>query len=210
MALKVNKGSGGDFELVPEGQYTGRCYRVIDLGIQESKFGLKEQVFIAWELIGTDDPRMADGRPFSVSSKYTASLDERSILYRDINSWRGKKFTEAELNEFDLTKVLGAYCTIQVVHNESGERTYANVQAIMAFKGTKPEGVNEALSYDTTTPDKAVFDKLPEFLQKMITAGEHAQKLKTQLGALTGDTPIVIEDLEPSTTSQINIEDVPF
>lgn len=139
MSLLAKESGGTDFEMTPEGVYTGRCYKMIDLGTQTTtgQFGTKDQhkIMVSWELIGKDDPRMEDGRPFSVTQWYTVSLHEKSKLRADLEAWRGKKFTAEELEGFDLSNVLGAYCMIQVVHDQTGK--YANVQSIMAYKGTK-------------------------------------------------------------------------
>src|ERR1044071_3409715 len=150
MSLTASDKGGTDFAITPENTYIGRCYKILDMGTQTSNgmFGTKEQhkVMITWELFGEDDNGnpivMEDGRPFSVTQWYTVSLHEKSKLRADLEAWRGKKFTEDELAGFDLGKVLGQYCMIQVVHDETGK--YANVNSIMAYKGKeKPTPVNK-------------------------------------------------------------------
>jgi len=37
-----------------------------------------------------------------ISKRYTMSLGEQSTLRKDLESWRGKKFTPEELQGFDL------------------------------------------------------------------------------------------------------------
>lgn len=173
MSLTVKDNSGGDFEMAPEGAYIARCYSIIDLGTQVTEWqGDKRQrqkVLISWELL---DPaaKMSDGRPFSVSKRYTASLNENAQLRKDLQTWRGKRFTDEELEGFDLGKILGAYCQMQIVHAEGGNgKTYANVDAIMSTK-EKPEPINPDVQFDINKPDMEVFEGFGERLKEIIQA----------------------------------------
>jgi hypothetical protein len=203
MSLTVKSSGNGDFEITPEGTYIGRCIKVIDLGTQTTtgQFGTKSQhqVMITWELLD-NEVKMQDGRPFAASQFYTASLHEKAKLRKDLEAWRGKKFTDEELEGFDLNNVLGAYCMLQVVHSQDGQ--YANVNAIMSFKGNKPVGVNELVVFDISNPDMAVFETLSDKMKAKIMA---APEWGTEEGA-TNDVvqevneafPGAEEDTEPA------------
>ena len=119
MGLTVSEGAGS-FELAPAGTHIARCYSIIDLGSQVSEYqGEKKtarKVLLRWELLGDD--RMADGRPFIVAKRYTASLHEKAQLRKDLAGWRGRDFTPEELKGFELQKVLGHHCMINVIHVE--------------------------------------------------------------------------------------------
>lgn len=215
MSLTATDTGGGDFEQTPEGVYTARCYRIIDLGTQKGSeaFGGKEQhkVMVSWELIGAVDPKMEEGdnkgKPFSVHKRYTVSLSEKANLRADLEAWRGKKFTAEELKGFDLSTIIGAYCTIQVVHDETGK--YANVNSIMAFKGAKPAPVNEDVVFDIDEPDMKIFDSLSESLKGTIMQAPEWDKKQAPAtpskDVKTDD--VVIEDIgdEP-----VNLDDIPF
>jgi hypothetical protein len=82
---------------------------------------------IVWEI----DKSMADGRPFLVRKRFTASLHEKSNLHRDLKSWRGRAFTPQELAGFDIENVLGASCQLLISHTERDGTTFANVAAVM-------------------------------------------------------------------------------
>lgn len=171
MSTVVKAASGGDFEMTPEGTYIGRCIKIIDLGTQTTtgQFGTKLQrkMMIQWELLD-DEIQMKDGRPFAATQFYTASLHEKAQLRKDLEAWRGKKFTEAELEGFDLKNVLGAYCMLQIVHSADGQ--YANVNAIMSFKGEKPKGINDLVIFDVDNPDKEILSAMSEKMQAKIKA----------------------------------------
>jgi hypothetical protein len=89
--------------------------------------GLRDVIRLVWEI----DELGADGQPFTVSQKYTASLHEKSRLRHDLESWRGRKFTTEELKGFDVENVLGANCQINVVHATKEGKTYANIASIV-------------------------------------------------------------------------------
>lgn len=163
----VAKKIGGDFELAPAGAHMSRCMWVVDLGTQETAFGPKRKVLIGWEL---SNEQMADGRPFMASNRYTLNLHEKSNLRIHLESWRGVPFSDEELEGFDLDNILAAPCMLSVIHTEGGERTYANVQSVMAIpKGTKPpELVNETVSFSLDEFDRTAYDALPDWLKDTI------------------------------------------
>lgn len=205
MSLTLKQESN-DFELVPEGVYTARCIKVIDLGTQTVEFAgerkLQPKVQITWEILD-DEVKMKDGRPFATSKTYTASLHEKSSLHGDLVKWRGKSFSPTELLGFDISKLLGAYCMIQIIHVPSadGSKTYANISSIMATK-ERPDGVNPTVMFDISNPDMEIFESLPEYLKEKIrSAPEWEQKQDededtADLGSM---------DVEP-----VDLKDVPF
>lgn len=215
MALKVTQ-SGGEFELLPAGQYIARCYKIIDLGTQDvtwlGETKKQQKVMIYWEILD-DKVKMEDGRPFSISRKYTASLNEKSNLYSDLVAWRGRDFTEAELAGFDMSKLLGAYCQMQVIHNESNGKTYANVNTIMATKD-RPAAVNPDVMFDIDSPDMTVFEAQSEWLKDQIRKSPEWQARESDSDISEIDTlskPIGIDkvvDVDPD--EEINIDDIPF
>jgi hypothetical protein len=177
MSLNVDAKGGTDFELVPAGLYVARCYRVLDLGTQTTNgmFGQKEQhqIMVSWELLD-DEVKMKDGRPFSVHKTYTASLNEKAKLREHLESWRGIKFTDQELESFNLTNIVGTFCQVQVIHSNDGK--FANVQNVVSYKPPKdkdgnklyPEQVNPDLVFDIDEPDMVVFDLLSDNMKAKI------------------------------------------
>lgn len=182
MSLTVNAGNGGggDFEQVPQGTFAARCYQIIDLGHQtfewKGEAKVAPKVRITWEL----SELMKDGRPFSISKEYTASIGEKANLRKDLEAWRNRKFTAAELANFSLENVLGAPCLIGVVHvpSKDGTKTYANLGSIMALpKGMEcPDLVNPAVKFDIGTFDQAIFDSLTSYVQKKILMSKELEQ----------------------------------
>lgn len=209
--ITASVGGSGEFELVPAGVYLARCYKMIDIGTQtvtSKAFGSKDirQVILSWELLQDDDGEkvtMEDGRPFSISKTYTLSMNSKANLRKDLDSWRGVPFKDAEADGFDITKLLDKFCKLQVVHNVSGDKTYANVGSIMTTKKSA-EGVNEVVGFSMADPDMEVFGKLPEWLQNKIR--ESAEW--TDDGQ--GDADAAPNQSAPIGEDKIDLKDIPF
>lgn len=143
MSLIVKK-TGSDFQITPAGMVQAVCYAVWDIGMQTVSFQGKEKQLhkgiIAWEInekINQPDSEF-HGCRFTVTNRYTLSLSDKALLRAHLESWRGKPFTLDELNGFDLETVVGANCMLNIVHNESGGKTYANIGAITPLLKNMP------------------------------------------------------------------------
>lgn len=116
--------------LAPAGVHSAVCVDVQDLGLQTGAYGQKHKVRLVWQLDAVDPEA---GRRVEVARLYTLSLHERAALRQDLERWRGKKFTDQELDlGFDLEKVIGANCQVVVSHSlgDNGT-TYANVDSVL-------------------------------------------------------------------------------
>lgn len=179
MALIVSDTGGGDFTPAPEGTHFGACDMVVDLGKQKTSFqgvdSVKHQIYVRWQIPGeriewTDGNGEKKEGPVVIGKTYTASLGEKSNLRKDLQSWRGRAFTEAELKGFDISKLLGVGATISIVHNHKEGKTYANIGAIGGLPKNMPaiQVENGTMLYDPDHLD--TFEKLPKWLQDKITA----------------------------------------
>lgn len=126
-----------DYALCPEGLHHAVCVDVIDLGLVKTQFGEKEKVQLVWQI---EDVDVGTGQRYQVQKRYTLSLHEKASLTKDLEGWRGRKFTKDELDGFDVENVLGKACQVQVEHElkENGS-IFANVKAVVsAPKGVPP------------------------------------------------------------------------
>jgi hypothetical protein len=148
MGLTAKDKFGGDFEPIPEDLHLAVCYGIWDLGTQYSERWQKSvhKVVIVWELPGCRGEFERDGNkvslPRTISKRYRVSLHKKADLRKDLESWRGKKFTEEELKGFDLKKLLAVPCQIQVLHSKEGDKIYSNISTITKAPGgtkIKPE-----------------------------------------------------------------------
>jgi len=184
MAL-ITKGEGGgsDFELIPEDTHLARATLVVDLGIQETMYGNKEQVYFGFEVPGVrvkwsdKDGKEHEG-PALIGKIYTNSIHPDSNLCKDLTSWRGKSFTDEERQGFDLFNVLGAPCLISVTHKEAKNgKTYQNIASIMRVpQGMEvPKAESELIGYTPSDSEKiGNLDKLPKWLKEKCEKGHGA------------------------------------
>jgi hypothetical protein len=141
MAILASENSNSTFTPHPMGNFASVCCDVDDLGVIETTWqGQKKSQHKVdlWWYCGLQDAE--SGRPLLVRRRFTLSLAENSNLRPFLENWRGKKFTAEELKGFDLEKLIGVPCFLQVGHNESNGKTYANVDAIM----TLPQAMHPA------------------------------------------------------------------
>lgn len=181
MGLKVSEGGNFKRQLIEEGVHVARCYLIADIGTQlvswKEETHERHKVVIGWEIpdqLGTftiDD--VEQQLPLVINKTYTMTLSTKGNLRKDLEAWRGKKFTAEELQGFDLKNILGAPCQLQVIHAEVGDKTYANIGSIMSLpKGmAAPEAVaaNQWFSLDEG-------NDIPEDIPKWIVEKIHASK----------------------------------
>ena len=141
---------GGAREPLPEGQYTGICFSMLDLGTSENTFEGKvkkrRQVFVQWEIPEIMEEFEVDGKTEKASAVigkfYTLSMDDRATLKQDLEAWRGKSFTAEEKASFDITNVLGAPALIAVTHKTKGDGSLRDqVGSLMALPKGMPAPV---------------------------------------------------------------------
>lgn len=136
IAKATGSGSGTAFLPAPVGVHQAVAVDVVDMGILEvtyqGKSKKQHKVRVVWQI----EELMDDGKPFICQKRYTLSLNEKSTLRKDLESWRGRAFTEAELEGFDVETIIGVNCLLNVMQVQKGGETYANVTAVMPIKKT--------------------------------------------------------------------------
>lgn len=170
--MKWADNGGGDFEQPPAGTHVARCVKVIDIGTQKGEYQgkatIKRQCVIGWEL-PTELMTEGDyaGKPFVVSKFYTASLSEKANLRKDLANWRGRDFTEQELQGFEAKNILDKPCLISLTPNEKGKIRVTGVMALP--KATQvPQRVNNIVYFSLDEFDSKAFDALSDGYKKLI------------------------------------------
>lgn len=146
MGTKVSDTGGNDFVPVPAGLHRAICIAYIDLGTQEgqkymepNETVLRPKVAIVWE---TPDERIdIDGelKPQNITKFYTKSISQKANLAADLESWRGKAFTEEERKGFDLDNILGVPCQINVVHEFKNGKARAKLANVLPLSKGMPK-----------------------------------------------------------------------
>lgn len=186
------KDNGGGFDPVEAGVHHAICYGVVDLGTQFSEVYNNEthKVLIMWELPFERIQIENKDLPRAISRRFTLSLGKKANLRGVLESWRGRPFTDTELDGFDLKNLLGVNCQINVIHNTNNGKTYANVSSVMPLpKGTGKHTPENEFQYFSMEDGMEIPDNFPEWVSDVIqksaefnpkaggpSAGEHNQQ----------------------------------
>lgn len=179
MSLTVNSNATSTIEPISEGTHLGVCNMLVDLGLQynETFKNTSRKVLIGWEIPG-ETIELEDGpHPRTISKRYTASLNESANLRQDLAAWRGRDFTPAELEAFDLRNVIGTSCLITVIHKVSNGKTYANIQTITALPKGMERGrlTDKPLVFDLDTDPIDTVEALPKWIAEVIKKSQTYQ-----------------------------------
>jgi len=179
MAITAKKSETLERELIEAGNYVARCYRMVEIGTCDEEFlGVKKQmhkVRIGWELpteLKIFNPEKGE-QPCVIDKEYTLSLADKANLKKDLQSWRGKAFTDEEAEAFDITKLLGVSCMLNIIHVQGKKdptKTYQAIGSVSPMpKGLLcPPQVNETFVFDFENFDEMKFNTLPDFLKEQI------------------------------------------
>jgi hypothetical protein len=171
----TNKG-GEDFPPIETGVHHAICYGVIDIGTQHNiKWNqFQHKGIIIWELpllrFETKSGEDTLDKPKVISRTFTVSLGEKSHLRPFLESWRGKPFSTEELLGFDLSKLIGVKCQLNIIHNTEDAKTYANVATAMPLSANmeKLHPENETIYYSIEDHGMRFPASTPEWIQKKI------------------------------------------
>ena len=171
------------YPTVSVGVHKARCVRVIDLGTQQNDYqgqiSWKRQVMLIWEVPSETDNK---GEPLTISKFYTLSLNEKANLANDLVSWLGRPFTETEKKAFDISKVAGKPCSINVILNQNGKPKVSTVM---------PIGKNDEIAQqfhpnmvfsitDFQEKKMEVFNQLPEGIRNIILKSKELEGTEKQ------------------------------
>lgn len=168
-----------DNDPIPAGMHHGICYGVIDLGteaVQTGKFPSRRKVAISFELPDERGKFTRDGEevdlPRAISTTQTLSLNSKGKLRPMLESWRGRPFTEGELDGFDLGNLLGVNALLNIVHEPRNGKTYATIKAVTPLAKGMPKKASENphlfFSLDGFGPDSTFPDRMPEWIRERV------------------------------------------
>jgi hypothetical protein len=189
----IAKEAGQDFDQIEAGTYLARCYGVVDIGTQVNDLygGFDRKIVIQFEFptelidaVGTD----FHGQPYGLGKFYTLSLSSKAHLRHDLESWRSRAFTPAELEGFDIKTIISAPCFVSVIRNDKGKSVIATVSALP--KGTIcPPQINPVRWFDTS--DMIGFEELSGGFKKLVQAStEFKGQTVDMQGAPSGEPPL--------------------
>lgn len=146
----------------PEGLHRAVCFAVVYIGIVDSGFGPKEKIQIYWQI---EEKHPEFQSPFILSKRYNLSFHEKSALYGDTESWRGKKWTQDDIEKLDIETLATNHvnCTLNVIHNVKDGSTWANVGNV-----NPPMKGSEKLAYEATERTEELVTKMQGNFQRKV------------------------------------------
>lgn len=146
MPLIVKK-NAAEYEPTPTGLQQAVCVFVEDMGYEPNmNQKMARKCVLLWEL----KELMKNGMPFMISKSYTLSLNEKANLRKDLEAWRGKVFAPEELEGFDLEKLKGANCMLNVMeYPKANGDMGTKVTNVMAL----PKGTERLIPVNTKLPE---------------------------------------------------------
>ena len=193
---------------IDPGPYPARVVQVLDLGLQKQfPWKGKEKppaykIHVTYELVDEfmlDDDNEETDRPRWVSEDFSVY----SLSAENAKSTERYNAIDPELiHDGDFGALGGMCCTVNVV-NRAGKganagKVYDNVGGVSTIRkrdaANCPELVNDVAVFDLDNPDIAVFNDLPEFLQKKIKANLEFEGSKLQASLFVGVVPTVTAD----------------
>lgn len=203
---------GKERSIIEEGIFNGVCSKLIDLGVQynERFDNSSRKIRLFWEIIGETIEINGEEVPRQVSKEFTLSLNEKSKLRQMLQSWRGKAFTPEELQGFDLKKILGTGCQLQIIHKEGNNGTYANVETVLALpRGMTLPAPTEMVWFDFDDPSTyPAFSKLPRFVQEKIAEAENFAETGLELPSENAPANPNVSEPQPN-FSGADFEEIP-
>lgn len=183
------------FVPAPAGTHVARCYSCIALGTQKSDiYADSFKIMLQFEL-PNEPMEQPDGSsaPMVVSKEFTFSKGKKSNLRKMLESWRGKPFTDEQLENFEVSDVVGAPCMLTIVHQTAaGGGTYAKIEAITGVpKGlTCPPQFHKSIKYEIEQGMDDTYKNLPDWIRKKIdNCEEWIHPAAAQPAATTNSDP---------------------
>jgi hypothetical protein len=147
----VAKNTEAKFKSHPEGQFIGRCVDTINLGEKVEEYpGTPPKLVSKCALVfRTGERNDETGEYIDIAREFSISMGDKSNLRKFLEQWRGKPYTEAQLDEgVPLHKLTGNWGLLSVSHKTSGAgRTYANIAACVGVPKQMQDNLPEFEEY---------------------------------------------------------------
>lgn len=141
-AIAVKGSTDSKFKNHPEGQYTAQCVDTIDVGDRVITFtGKPTEVRAKAALVfRTGEKNPETGDLIDVSAEMTISMFETANLRKFLENWRGRTYTQDQLDAgLQLEKLVGHWALISVEEKTSGKgRPYSVIKSIAPLPDAMP------------------------------------------------------------------------
>lgn len=187
----------------PAGNHGAVLVAIVDLGTHQEEYKgvatTQRKVYFVWELT-SEKSTSIPGQNMLQAKMFTLSFGKKAKLRALIEGWRGKALEDGE--EFDLAKLLGKQCMVNVVHNAAG---YAEVAAVSA----PPKGIKVEKPLRTPFLWEMEGDKPVDLSWLPWIYGQKVEEYLAESEEANGRSE-PISKTEPSVTPETEPEEIPF
>lgn len=177
MSMIASDNGGQTIPKLEGGVYTATSSAIVDLGLQTSeKFQKTQRKFMMiWNIKNEEVEVNGEKLPRTITKEYSFSLNEKSTLRKDLQAWRGKMFTEEELQGFNLLNILNKACQLQIILEEKNGKQYNNIAGIMSLpKGTVIEPLPNTYHFDIEDESTYMnWMSIPTWIQEKIKKADN-------------------------------------
>lgn len=211
MSMIASDNGGQSIPKLEGGVYTAISSAIIDLGLQTSeKFQKTQRKFMMiWNIKGEEVEVNGEKLPRTITKEYSFSLNEKSTLRKDLQAWRGKMFTDEELQGFNLLNILNKPCQLQIILEEKNGKQYNNIAGIMSLpKGTAIEQLPNTYHFDIEDETTYMnWSNIPSWIQERIKKADNYVESNLEKFVLEYENNVK----EINTDSELNTDDdLPF
>lgn len=156
MSLIAKSEGNVNIEKLEDGVYTAVSSMIVDLGMQKNALdsNIRRKFLMVWNIVDEFVEINGEKLPRIISKEYTLSLNEKSNLRKDLQAWRGKPFTDEELQGFDMKNILNKACQLQIITIEKNGKSYTNIASIMGLpKGMTVQLLDNIIEFYTTNSE---------------------------------------------------------
>lgn len=157
-------------EIIEEGLHHAIIYAIVDMWSQETKNfttwkkELKRNVRIAFEFPEIVEDYGKWPQPAWLFFTKSFSMHEKAALRQAIESMTGKKLSDQEAKDFDLSSLLWLNCNILAKHNGD----YVNISDFTKYKGEPKLPQNDSYVFSLDNFNENIFKKIGEKTQEKI------------------------------------------
>lgn len=170
-----------DYVPAPSGSHIGTCYGVVDLGTQayvwQGETIASPQIALFFEL---PNELMENGKPHTMAAIMPLKSGKKAKLRIFLEAWRGVPFTDADFGKFDVAKLIGIGCMLNVIHEIKDGKTRAKINGVMRLpKGTSSTPIiNAATHFTLDAFNQEIFDGLGQYWRETIAKSPEYMQLK--------------------------------
>jgi hypothetical protein len=175
--------------VIPAGLHDAICYGVVHAGTVNSPYNnqprMRNVLYLCYEFPAIKNVFDEDKgeQPAVTTMMFTYSYSEKGNLLDWINTWSNGKINKKNITDFDIEKLAGLGCKLQIIMDESEGKTRSYPKGIIGLTAEEKKTLNKnslynpIMIYDVDNHDQEAFDALPNWLQKKVMESQEYKKL---------------------------------